>query len=151
MGTHPHRVIPGCSPEPAHRWEWVPGSPCLLQGMDQDLLSFGGSSRAKCIKKKNKQKNPCFLCLFQSGGQGRGEMEVRSCRPSGVHILAGLMTEEEGGLEIKQEFGKTNSSNSHCSAAGEKSQHLLDLGKGSSSPTNCTTPLGICTSGSFYY
>lgn len=78
-------------------------------------------------------------------------MEVRSCRPSGVHILAGLMVEEEGGLEIKQEFGKTNSSNSHCSAAGEKSQHLLDLGKGSSSPTNSTTPLGICTSGSFYY
>lgn len=108
---------------------------------------------------KKSQKSPCFLHLLHSGGQERGEVEVRGCRSlvkvkcprtSGVHILAGLMREEESGPEIKQGFGNTNSTNSHGSAAGEKFQRLLDPGKGpSSSPTNSTTPHGTRTSGSF--
>lgn len=85
------------------------------------------------------------------GGKLQALRESEMSQAEWLHILSGLMREEEeSGPEVKQEFGKTNSSNSHGSAAGEKFQRLLDLSKSpSSSPTNCTTPHGIRTSGSF--
>lgn len=62
----------------------------------------------------------------------------------------GCSAEEERSPEIKQEFGKTNSSNSHHAAAGEKSVSP-GAGHGSLLPplANSTAPLGICTSLNF--
>lgn len=108
---------------------------------------------------KSSKKNPCFLSFLKwrarKRGDGGGKLQVpresEMSQAEWFHILPGLMREEEeSSAEVKQEFGKTNSSNSHGSAAGEKFQRLLDLSKGSSSsPTNSTTRHGIRTSGSF--
>lgn len=132
----------------------------LLQVMDQDEAPCPMEAPPEQNGFEKKPKKSMFSVSFpkwramkrRDGGEKlQVPHESEMSQAEWLHILSGLMREEEeSGPEIKQEFGKTNSSNLHASAAGEKFQCLLDLGKGpSSSPTNSTTPHGIRTSGSF--
>lgn len=102
------------------------GAPCATE------VLFGGGRKKKISSKTY------FLPLLQCGG---GKEEVKSCESlvkekCGGSVFAsrpGCGVEEESSPEIKQELEKTNSSNSHRIAAGEKSQRLLEPGKGPSS------------------